>query len=64
VTSAGARVRRLQAGDVQGYQRLAYAALLALLAAALLSPSIGVLASAALAVAVLVVAGVIALRGA
>jgi len=64
VKGAGARVRSLQAGRVQGYQRFGYGALLTLLAAALLSPAIGVFASVALAVGVLVVAGVIALRGA
>jgi NADH-quinone oxidoreductase subunit L len=64
VRRAGARVRELQNGRVQSYQRLAYAALLALLALSLLSPVIG-WAAAVLGVAVvLVVMGVIVLRGA
>ena len=64
VRGAGARVRKLQTGQVQGYQRLAYAALLALLAMSLLSPVVGVLAAVVIASALLLVAGIIVLRGA
>jgi NADH-quinone oxidoreductase subunit L len=64
VRGAGARVRRLQGGQVQNYQRLAYTALMALLAVALLSSAIGVAWAVALGSAVLVLAGVIVSRGA
>lgn len=64
VQHAGARARRLQAGQVQGYQRFAYAALLVLLVAALLSPVIGVVAAVFAALVVLFVMGVIVVRGA
>jgi NADH:ubiquinone oxidoreductase subunit 5 (subunit L)/multisubunit Na+/H+ antiporter MnhA subunit len=64
VRSAGGRVRELQAGQVQGYQRLAYATLLILLVMALLSPLIGVLGAVVIASAMLVVAVLIVSRGA
>ena len=64
VRDAGARLRRIQSGQVQGYQRYAYATLLALLGASLLAPVIGALWAALLAGAVLALAGHIVSRGA
>jgi NADH:ubiquinone oxidoreductase subunit 5 (subunit L)/multisubunit Na+/H+ antiporter MnhA subunit len=64
VRRAGERVRRLQAGRVQGYQRLGYAGLLALLGSAVLAPSIGALAAGGCALAALIVVGAIIVRGA
>jgi NADH-quinone oxidoreductase subunit L len=64
VRQAGARVRKLQTGQVQGYQRLAYAALLALLAIAVLSPVVGVIGAVVISSVALFVAGLVVLRGA
>jgi NADH:ubiquinone oxidoreductase subunit 5 (subunit L)/multisubunit Na+/H+ antiporter MnhA subunit len=64
VKRAGDRVRTLQAGRVQGYQRLGYAGLLASLGLALLVPHIGALAAVACALVALIVVGVIVVRGA
>jgi NADH-quinone oxidoreductase subunit L len=64
VKRAGDRVRTLQAGRVQGYQRLGYAGLLALLGMALLVPLVGALAAAACALVALIVVGVVVVRGA
>jgi NADH-quinone oxidoreductase subunit L len=64
VARAGARLRRLQAGEVQGYQRLAYAALLILLAASVLTPVIGGAAAFAGGTIALLLMGLVALRGA
>jgi NADH-quinone oxidoreductase subunit L len=64
VTRAGARVRMLQTGEVQGYQRLAYAALLVLLAASVLAPFVGVPAAFAGGAVVLLLMGVLVAGGA
>jgi NADH-quinone oxidoreductase subunit L len=64
VRAAGGRVRELQTGRVQSYQRLAYAALLALLALSLLYSFIGAVGAVLVASAVLVGAGLLVLRGA
>jgi NADH-quinone oxidoreductase subunit L len=64
VSSAGARVRTLQAGDVQGYQRLAYATLLVLLAASVLTPFVGAGAAFAGGAVVLLLMGVLVVGGA
>jgi len=64
VRRAGERVRTLQAGRVQSYQRLGYAGLLAGLGLAVLAPYIGVLAAAGCALAGLVVIGAVIVRGA
>jgi NADH-quinone oxidoreductase subunit L len=64
VAAAGARLRRLQAGEVQGYQRLAYASLLVLLAASVLTPIVGGVPAFAGGAVVLLLMGVVALRGA
>jgi NADH-quinone oxidoreductase subunit L len=64
VARAGARLRGLQAGEVQGYQRLAYASLLTLPAASVLTPVIGPVYAFAGGAVVLLLMGVVALRGA
>ena len=64
VQRAGARMRTMQAGRVQGYQRLGYAGLLAGITLALLVPYIGALAAAGLALVALIVVGAIVVRGA
>lgn len=64
VQRAGARARELQAGRVQGYQRLAYAGLLSLLVFSVLAAPIGALAAAGCALVLLLVAGAIIVRGA
>ena len=64
VVRAGARARELQAGRVQGYQRLAYAGLLALLLFSALASPIGALAAAGCGLAALLFVGVIIVRGA
>ena len=64
VIRAGARARELQAGRVQGYQRLAYVGLLALVLFSVLTSPIGMLAAAGCALAVLLVVGAIIVRGA
>jgi len=64
ITRAGAKVRRLQAGEVQGYQRLGYAGLVVLLVASVLAPVIGGAAAFAGGAVVLLLMGVVALRGA
>jgi NADH-quinone oxidoreductase subunit L len=64
VMRAGARMRTLQAGRVQGYQRLGYAGLLALIGLAVLVPYIGGIAAAGCALAALAVVGAIVVRGA
>jgi NADH-quinone oxidoreductase subunit L len=64
VARAGARLRGLQAGEVQGYQRLAYASLLTLLAASVLTPVIGPAYAFIGGAVVLLLIGVVALRGA
>jgi NADH-quinone oxidoreductase subunit L len=64
VKRAGARVRTLQAGEVQGYQRLAYGALFVLLAASVLTPVIGGVAAFAGGCVALLLMGVFVMRGA
>jgi NADH-quinone oxidoreductase subunit L len=64
VSRAGARLRGLQAGQVQGYQRLAYASLLTLLAASILTPVIGAVYAFVGGAVVLLLMGVVVLRGA
>jgi NADH:ubiquinone oxidoreductase subunit 5 (subunit L)/multisubunit Na+/H+ antiporter MnhA subunit len=64
VAASGARLRKLQAGQVQGYQRLAYASLLILLAASVLTPVVGGVPAFAGGAVVLLLMGVVALRGA
>jgi NADH-quinone oxidoreductase subunit L len=64
VRGAGGRVRLLQAGQVQSYQRLAYATLLVLVALSLLPSVIGAAGAVVVASIVFVVAGLIVLKGA
>jgi hypothetical protein len=64
VARAGARVRTLQAGEVQGYQRLAYGALLVLLGASLVAPFVGATAALAGGAVVLLLMGVLVVGGA
>ena len=64
VARAGSRLRGLQAGEVQGYQRLAYGSLLILLVSSVLTPAIGAVPAFAGGAVLLVVMGVVALRGA
>jgi NADH-quinone oxidoreductase subunit L len=63
VARAGARVRTLQAGEVQGYQRLAYGALLVLLGASLVAPFVGATAALAGGAVVLLLMGVLVVGG-
>jgi NADH-quinone oxidoreductase subunit L len=64
VVRTGARLRGLQAGEVQGYQRLAYATLLVMLASSILAPLIGAVPAFAAGTVVLLLMGVVVLRGA
>jgi NADH-quinone oxidoreductase subunit L len=64
VARAGARMRTLQAGEVQGYQRLAYGALLVLLGAAIVAPFVGSTAALAGGAVVLLLMGVLVVGGA
>lgn len=64
VARAGARVRTLQTGEVQRYQRLAYAALLVLLGASLVAPFVGATAALAGGAVVLLLMGVLVVGGA
>jgi NADH-quinone oxidoreductase subunit L len=64
VKRAGDRMRTMQAGRVQGYQRLGYAGLLAMITLAVLVPYIGVAAASGLALVALIVVGAIVVRGA
>jgi NADH-quinone oxidoreductase subunit L len=64
VSHAGARVRTLQAGEVQGYQRLAYAALLVLLLASLAAPFVGATLAFVGGAIVLLLMGVLVVGGA
>jgi NADH:ubiquinone oxidoreductase subunit 5 (subunit L)/multisubunit Na+/H+ antiporter MnhA subunit len=64
VVRTGARVRRLQAGEVQGYQRFAYGSLLVLLASSLLAPLVGVVPAFAGGAVAFLIMGVVVLRGA
>ncbi len=64
VTRAGGRMRTLQAGAVQGYQRLAYGALLVLLGASLLVPFVGTTVALAGGAVALLLMGVLVVRGA
>jgi hypothetical protein len=56
-------VRTLQAGEVQGYQRLAYGALLVLLGASLVAPFVGATAALAGGAVVLLLMGVLVVGG-
>jgi NADH-quinone oxidoreductase subunit L len=64
VARAGARVRTLETGEVQRYQRLAYAALLVLLGASLVAPFVGATAALAGGAVVLLLMGVLVVGGA
>jgi len=64
VSKAGTRLRGLQAGEVQGYQRLAYGSLLILLVSSVLTPVIGAVPAFAGGAVLLLIMGVVALRGA
>jgi NADH:ubiquinone oxidoreductase subunit 5 (subunit L)/multisubunit Na+/H+ antiporter MnhA subunit len=64
VARTGARMRLLQAGDVQAYQRLAYGAVLVLLGASLAAPFVGAAAAMAGGAVVLLLMGVLVVGGA
>jgi len=64
VKRAGDRMRTMQAGRVQGYQRLGYVGLLAGITLAVLVPYVGALAASGLALVALIVVGAIVVRGA
>ena len=64
VKRAGDRMRSMQAGRVQGYQRLGYVGLLAGITLAVLVPYVGALAASGLALVALIVVGAIVVRGA
>jgi NADH-quinone oxidoreductase subunit L len=64
IARTGARMRLLQAGDVQAYQRLAYGALLVLLGASLAAPFVGAAAAMAGGAVVLLLMGVRVVGGA